>query len=895
MAATLTDAGQLTYASFPIDKTETTPDGDLMVYGKASDGSIDADQQIVKPEWMAKAIADWFASGPNVRVQHNAQRDPAGVGLEWNTDASGATFVKSLVGEPIAKKLVSMGALRAYSVGIARPTIERDITGKARGGIITDGTLVEISLVDRPANKSCGIQLVKSASDGSPEFVEKVFGDENVIAKFTGTDVVSKADMTFEMPSEDMSLTFTPNDLAKILKTKIIDQHYEDLAAKALFDAEAEVYKRDVSAAERRSLASQGHALSDGSYPIANAGDLHNAAHLASTGHGNVEGARALIARRAKDLGVTNPLSDTDNDKLDGTEDVTPKEAEPVIIKDPEAKAAPKKKKGKKLPPWMQDDDGKGSTSDGDADDKSATPESCKLDHPHTEKCMPSGTPQSASGATDAAPMNEIPNTSNAPQSPMPAGRDTPDHGKGMSPEAAAMLRFKSIGMDTDLGRLHDLTCPAFHPDDVAKYHPFASFADLIDEDLWMRKAVDAACGPLEDAFAMTRVWQAVQTLKGADVADLNDFRLEMHKAFRDANPGPTSYPSPGMMSPGKFKRPVISDGHAALSPGYGAPNSSATIPDTAPNANSFGRPPLGSGHQSPSPSFMKGNDGEYPSEQGMPTSLTYAHMEKDNARRALVMMHDHLQHQFPQGCPMIEQDAYRVEQKPAVPAIAGKAEDAKPEEVTLKEMNAALSGELSDETLEKGMRKKLAKKVLSGKLTIDEARSKLGRARAQKQQSDLADMVEKGIMSIDEARARLNLGPWTSPETPVSKGAEPEIAKTVTAPVQVTIDEGMIKSAVANAIAPLMDKIEKQDKTISEQEARWEAAANLPDPKTASWAGLALNKNARPAGVATIAENAERTQVAHLRQAHHVWRTSENPFEREAARAELDKYGFTE
>ena len=56
---------------------------------------------------------------------------PAGIGLEVNTDDSGATWVKSLIIEPVAKKLVAKGALRAYSVGIARPTIERDPTGKA--------------------------------------------------------------------------------------------------------------------------------------------------------------------------------------------------------------------------------------------------------------------------------------------------------------------------------------------------------------------------------------------------------------------------------------------------------------------------------------------------------------------------------------------------------------------------------------------------------------------------------------------------------------------------------------------------------------------------------------------------------------------------------------------
>src|SRR5271154_407183 len=161
----MTESGELTYLSFGIEKVESTADGDLMVYGKASDGSVDSDQQIVDPKWMAKAVQEWISTGPNLRVQHNPQRDPAGVGLTANTDADGATWLKALVVEPIAKKLVSKGALRAYSVGIARPTIERDVTGKARGGIITAGSLAEVSLVDRPANKSCGIQLVKSDGD----------------------------------------------------------------------------------------------------------------------------------------------------------------------------------------------------------------------------------------------------------------------------------------------------------------------------------------------------------------------------------------------------------------------------------------------------------------------------------------------------------------------------------------------------------------------------------------------------------------------------------------------------------------------------------------------------------------------------------------------------------
>lgn len=148
MAATLTDKSEMLYATFPIEKMETNADGDLVIFGKASDGGIDSDQQIVDPGWMSKAVHEWLSTGANLRVQHNPQRDPAGIGLEANTDKDGVTWVKSLVIEPIAKKLVSKGALRAYSVGIARPTIERDLV--AKGGRITSGTLVELSLVDRP-------------------------------------------------------------------------------------------------------------------------------------------------------------------------------------------------------------------------------------------------------------------------------------------------------------------------------------------------------------------------------------------------------------------------------------------------------------------------------------------------------------------------------------------------------------------------------------------------------------------------------------------------------------------------------------------------------------------------------------------------------------------------
>jgi len=909
LAAPAETAQDLVHISIPILKWEQDDDGDLIIKGIATDGTVDSDDQIVDPVWSAKALGDWLATGGNVRMSHDAHR-PIGKGLkvEINKDGTDKHWLTAVIVDPLAQKLIKKGVLQAYSVGISRPVIKHD--PRVRNGRICGGDFAEVSVVDRPSNKSSYLDIAKSAGD-SCEYVQEMHADDEIIAKFSGEDLVTK-DESAQVPfADDMSLTFTPNDLAKILKSKIIDQHYDELALKALYEAEEAVYKRDINTATRRRLASEGHALPDGSYPIENAGDLHNAAHLARTGHGNVAGARRLIASEAERLHVPNPLNDSE-DSEKGITSVVEETAAPEVLKDDmtgmgmgadkdldaamlkdgdddavtdsvgEEKA--KKPKGKKMPPWLNGDDDKKPSGDDD--------DSCKMDHVHSEKC--SGTPQSASGASDAQAMNEIPNTGPALETPAPSGIRTADlKTVGGSPETAALMRFKSVGVDTDLGKLHDLTCPAYHPDEVSKYHPYADLSSVIDLDVWQRKAVDAACGPIETALELTKAWSAAQTLKSADAAELNDYRLELHKAFRDANPGPTSYPSPGSVTPNGYNRPVITAGHAANSPGYDGPNSSPDVASGSPNAHSFDRPPLASGHQSPSPSHMKGG-AEYPDAQGVPTRIDYAHVEKEKARQALSLIHDNVSRMFPPLCPMT-QNVTQPESRP-IPPAAGLGK-----QVEVAETDAALSKtvetpEVSAEFLalaEKGMKKKLGKKVLAGKMTVDEARTKLGRRVTQKalelQQAELVKtQFESGIITREEALKMLGFETEAPVVAPVEKAAEtPEITKS--APE--VSSEDIIKSAIADAIAPLVEQINKQQATISEQEARWEAAANAADPKTTSWAGLAM-KSVQPVAVTKQAEIAERTQQMINRQLHHVWRTSENPHEREAARNELDKRG---
>ena len=62
--------------------------------------------------------------------------------------------------------------------------------------------------------------------------------------------------------------------------------------------------EESVSQAERDLAHKEGNSLPDKSYPIRNVKQLHSAAVLAASHHGDWQAAQALIRRRARDLGV---------------------------------------------------------------------------------------------------------------------------------------------------------------------------------------------------------------------------------------------------------------------------------------------------------------------------------------------------------------------------------------------------------------------------------------------------------------------------------------------------------------------------------------------------------------------------------------------------------------
>jgi hypothetical protein len=148
----------LTTQFFGIEKSDKNSDGTLTVYGKATDDSLDIDQQICDADWLKRAMPHWFQTGGNIREQHS--NIAAGVAQEYEAKEDGH-YITALVVDPVSVKKVENGVLKGFSIGIKNPRVTRDKS--AMNGRIVDGQIVEVSLVDRPANPNAKLVLAKSA------------------------------------------------------------------------------------------------------------------------------------------------------------------------------------------------------------------------------------------------------------------------------------------------------------------------------------------------------------------------------------------------------------------------------------------------------------------------------------------------------------------------------------------------------------------------------------------------------------------------------------------------------------------------------------------------------------------------------------------------------------
>ena len=173
------------YAS--ILKMDEQEDGTLLVHGKATDDTLDSDAQICDPEWLKTAMPEWFRFG-NIREQHSSIA--AGVATEYKNEGT-EHFITAHVVDPNSVKKVKAGVLKGFSIGIRSPRVVKD--NKAAGGRIISGTIVEVSLVDRPANPACTLTVAKTINSELVQVEEYTQSEGEKMSEITAVGIVSMA------------------------------------------------------------------------------------------------------------------------------------------------------------------------------------------------------------------------------------------------------------------------------------------------------------------------------------------------------------------------------------------------------------------------------------------------------------------------------------------------------------------------------------------------------------------------------------------------------------------------------------------------------------------------------------------------------------------------------
>lgn len=150
------------YAS--IEKVEDQADGTVKVWGYASTGDQDSDGETVTPDAMKAALPDYMKFGA-VREMH--QSTAAGTAIEAEVQDTGKTWFGAHIVDPVAVKKVQTGVYKGFSIG--GKVTERDTADKK---IIKGLNLIEVSLVDRPANPGAVFTMYKAAGTPADEVDE---------------------------------------------------------------------------------------------------------------------------------------------------------------------------------------------------------------------------------------------------------------------------------------------------------------------------------------------------------------------------------------------------------------------------------------------------------------------------------------------------------------------------------------------------------------------------------------------------------------------------------------------------------------------------------------------------------------------------------------------------
>lgn len=171
-----------------------------MVYGYASTEVMDCQGEIIPTSTMQKAFPAYMEYG-NIREMHSSEK-AAGTVKEYSFDETG-TFIGVEVVDDAAWKKVVKGVYKGFSIGGA--------IIKKVGSTISELSLIEISLVDRPANPLAVVtSFGKSADLEDSELLTfaKRFEDNipDVVEEEVNEDEVKKAKLLEDLEKSGLSL-----------------------------------------------------------------------------------------------------------------------------------------------------------------------------------------------------------------------------------------------------------------------------------------------------------------------------------------------------------------------------------------------------------------------------------------------------------------------------------------------------------------------------------------------------------------------------------------------------------------------------------------------------------------------------------------------------------------
>lgn len=187
------------FASLDLAKTEEQDDGTIKVWGYASADTKDSDGEIITSDAMKAALPDYMKWGA-VREMHQAKA--AGTAIEAEVQNDGKTWFGAHIVDAEAVKKVKTKVYKGFSIG--GKVTERDELNKT---VIKGLNLIEVSLVDRPANPEAVLTMYKAETlEDEPPAGEEISAVDQL------ADLLNKGEITPERLLELAKNDGTPGD-----------------------------------------------------------------------------------------------------------------------------------------------------------------------------------------------------------------------------------------------------------------------------------------------------------------------------------------------------------------------------------------------------------------------------------------------------------------------------------------------------------------------------------------------------------------------------------------------------------------------------------------------------------------------------------------------------------